>query len=283
MSYRLVVIFSVLTTRLFGQDTNYCDWTSCHLPKTREAHFDPYYNGHLCENFDPEQTDYSREYLELRRERISKVSSNTTSIVSQYHVEIDSLFNTLGHSQNGMIGLDYQRIRIHIHKTLQDPKNLQFTIYGRSNVSDNICDFQGTIDILSVHEMNEDYDFPGQGVLFGEYVLYEDSAQKHAGVFKGTFECDVLIDHENRSIKLDESDAIADGYFNRTYVGTWRSYHTKAKKKCIWGDYRLPFTFDFDCGDGEMYVCEKYESNGWTSFNDRSEYHSMDKWWKKDE
>jgi hypothetical protein len=50
----------------------------------------------------------------------------------------------------------------------------------------------------------------------------------------------------------------------------------------------LPYSFDFDCGDGEMIVCEKYVQNGWQSFNDGSEYidtgndklELKDKWWK---
>jgi hypothetical protein len=80
--------------------------------------------------------------------------------------------------------------------------------------------------------------------------------------------------------------ALADGYNNRTFVGTWISYSMKAVKKCIWGDYRLPFTFDFDCGDGEMHVCEKYVQNGWTTFNSSEEYDvtgdkAILKWWSK--
>lgn len=59
---------------------------------------------------------------------------------------------------------------------------------------------------------------------------------------------------------------------NRTYMGTWKGYHAKSAKKCIWGDYRLPFTFDFDCGDGAMIVCDKYVQNGWASFNDGSDF-----------
>ena len=91
-----------------------------------------------------------------------------------------------------------------------------------------------------------------------------------------------LIDHEKRSIKIDESFGIADGYYNRTYVGIWKSYKTDKKKKCIWGDHRLPFTFDFDCGDGEMRVCDKYVANGWLSFNDGSDFKIINRWWEKE-
>jgi len=44
----------------------------CKLPKNDPAHFNPYYNGHLCENFNPQQTDFSKEYLNLQTKRYAK-------------------------------------------------------------------------------------------------------------------------------------------------------------------------------------------------------------------
>ncbi len=271
----------------FGQDTNYCDWTSCHLPKDHEAHFDPYYNGHLCENFNPKQIDFSREYLKLQTNSISKTSTNVTTKVSSYQFELDTLFNTKDCQQNGVIGLDYKRIKIHINQTNKTNNKLELIIHGKSNVSDNICDFNGKIKILNIYEITENFDYKGQATLFAEYELFEDSTQNHVGIFKGTLECSIIIDHKTKSIKLDESFAIADGYYNRTYVGTWTSYNSNLTKKCIWGDYRLPFTFDFDCGDGEMMINEKYINNGWQTFSNGSEYdfsikkpQLKDKWWK---
>jgi hypothetical protein len=100
-------------------------------------------------------------------------------------------------------------------------------------------------------------------------------------------ECAVHLDKSK--MLLDESMDIADGYWNRTFVGTWTEYKTQKSKKCIWGDYRLPFTFDFDCGDGEMVICDKYVKNGWQTFNVGSEYVNTeddkwvfrDTWWVK--
>jgi hypothetical protein len=89
---------------------------------------------------------------------------------------------------------------------------------------------------------------------------------------------------------LDESTDFSDGYFNRVFVGTWADYKIKKPKKCIWSDYRIPFAFGFDCGDGEMFVCKEYENNGWQTFNDASEHicaggdapcELKDKWWIK--
>lgn len=57
---------------------------------------------------------------------------------------------------------------------------------------------------------------------------------------------------------------------NRTYVGIWQSYgDPTVVKRCIWGDYRLPFSFDFDIGDGEMGINPKYISPEWESYLQR--------------
>lgn len=283
----LTILMILICANSFAQESKFCNLDRCSLPKNHEAHFDPYYNGHLCENFDSKQADFSNEYLRLQTERIAKIATDKTDNLIDYKFDTDSLFNTGDFQQNGIIGLNYKRIRIHISDTKQKEGELEFIVKGKSNVSGNICDFKGTLKVLKVYEINENYDFPGQASLFAEYEFFEDSTQNHVGIFKGTFECAIIIDHNTKEIKLDESFAIADGYYNRTYVGTWDSYKKGTLKKCIWGDYRLPFTFDFDGGDGEMMVNQKYVKNGWTTFGDGSEYeYSKGKprlkkqWWK---
>jgi len=255
--------------------------------ENNETNFDPYYNGNVSKYFDEKQADFSKEYLKFQTENLSKISTDNTEKIRAYKFDTDSLLNTGDFEQNGIIGLNYKRIRIHISHTKQIDKKLEFTIIGKSNVSGNICDFRGTLKILKVYEITENYDFPGQASLFAEYEFYEDHTQKHVGTFKGTFECSILIDHNTKEIKFDESFKVADGYYNRTYVGVWKSYNSKTVKKCIWGDYRLPFTFDFDYGDGEMMVNPKYVNNGWKTFNNSSEYEYSEgkirlkkQWWK---
>lgn len=45
---------------------------------------------------------------------------------------------------------------------------------------------------------------------------------------------------------------------NRSYVGTWQSYKNPATvKRCMWGDNRLPFRFDFDIGAGEIAILKE--------------------------
>ena len=285
-----LTILGILTTliNVNGQTTahGYCDSNWCKLPKEHEAHFDPYYNGHLCENFDPKQVDFSKEYLELRTRH-----RRESSLQDLAGFDLSAIWTTTDNQQNGVIGLDCKRIRIFISKVTKYPKdNLMYHVTGKSNVNGNICDFSGYIKLLRVYESSPDgeSEHENSGNLFAEYNFNEDKTQKGVGSFKGVFECFYYLDRKNKKGFLDESSDIADGYFNRTYVGTWTSFSTKAVKKCIWGDYRLPFTFDFDCGDGEMHVCDKYLQNGWATFNGDAEYDYVndkavlkDKWWLK--
>ncbi len=264
----------------------FCEKDWCRLPKDHEAHFDPYYNGHLCENFDPKQTDFSKEYFTLRTRHTTE---NVVHDLAGF--DLSAIWLTLDDHQNGVIGLDCKRIRVFIGKVTKDPKDkLLYHVEGKSNVNGNICDFKGDIKILNAYEIPADSEseHENSGRLLAEYTFYEDKTQKSVGSFKGIHECFYYLDNKSKKGFIDESFAVADGYFNRSFVGTWTSYNTKAIKKCIWGDYRLPFTFDFDCGDGEMKVCDKYVQNGWTTYNSQEEYDIVgakavlkDKWWTK--
>jgi hypothetical protein len=83
--------------------------------------------------------------------------------------------------------------------------------------------------------------------------------------------------------------AVADGYYNNTFVGTWKEYKTGKILKCIWGDGRLPYCFDFDGGAGELIPNDKYVANGWLGYPDNDFIYSdkckcyllKDKWWLK--
>ena len=41
---------------------------------------------------------------------------------------------------------------------------------------------------------------------------------------------------------------IGDAFFNNQFKGTWESYHNNIKKKCNWGDYRMPDSKGLDGG-----------------------------------
>ena len=266
----------------FGQTKKY----NCKLPKNDSAHFDPYYNGHLCENFNPQQTNFSKEYLDLQTKRYVK-KRNELNKSLQY--DYSSIWLTSDRQQNGIIGLNYQRIQFHIDNVTQSNKFDTYIVKGKSKVNNNICDFSGELKLLKLfYGECDDPKYRKCAELFGSYIFNEDSSQNHSGFFKGIMECSVYLDHAGKKMLLDESTDEADGYWNRTFIGTWTDYKTKKEKKCIWGDYRLPFTFDFDTGDGEMIVSDKYVMNGWKEYNDDSElievasdkFELKNKWWK---
>lgn len=281
MNNLITIFFSILTfTTCFGQTNaettkkNYCDWTGCTLKPDDPTHFNPYYNRHLCENFNPKQTDFSKEYFDLRMKWYSK---DTNQLQKSLAFEYSLIWQTDNSEQNGVIGLNYQRIQIHIGNVNNSKKNSDtYIVSGKSKVNDNICDFSGELKLLKLFISEcDDTSKKKCGELFASYLIYEDSSQNHSGYFKGVMECEINLDSTGKKMLLDDTYAGADGYFNRTFIGTWTDYKIKETKKCIWGDYRLPFTFDFDWGDGSMVVNPKYFMNGWQTY----EHESENKWW----
>ena len=247
---------------------------------------DAYHNGQAGEKAKVAEVDCSRAYYCLQTRQYA-TTDNQVNKLKKFNAS--SIWLTENTEQNGVIDTNYQRIQFHIEKVMRSQTDSNtYIIVGKSKVKNNICRFTGTIKLLSFFYANcEDISNTKCGELFGRYIFYEDSSQQHSGVFQGIMDCMVLLDNDKMKIVLDESLDGADGYWNRTYVGTWKSYHSQQAKKCIWGDYRLPFTVGFDCGDGEMMICDKYVKNGWQSFNDQTEYKEIspgrwtlkNKWW----
>lgn len=168
-------------------------------------------------------------------------------------------------SFNGILGDKYTRIEIFIHPEVERIDSLTFTVNGKTKVGKNICDFIGEIfieHIYKVWERANDPDSPNYYVMVCNYLFTEDKEQFGTGFFKGTYGAYCYIDEANKKVCLD-IDAGGGELNNRNYVGIWQSYKTKAVKRCIWGDYRLPYTFDFDIGDEDMHVNPKYNSPEW--------------------
>lgn len=253
----------------------------------KSKEIDPYYNGHLNEKYNPAQIDFSKEYLQIR---IKSYNREPDKLEQTVKYDFSSVWLNGNWEQNGVIGQNYQRIQFHIDKVTKSTRDpYTYLINGKSKVNKNICDFKGEIKLLSVFLCDScDYsEYKDCGGLFANYTFFEDSSQNHSGVFKGVTECSIYLDKTTQAMKVDESSSGADGYWNRSFIGIWIDYKSNKEKKCIWGDYRLPFTFDFDCGDGEMHVNDKYVNNGWQTFGDGTEYVAVgndkfeikDKWW----
>lgn len=170
----------------------------------------------------------------------------------------------------GYIGENFQRLQIHFISAIKNPNNqLQYFIYGKTKVKENICTFQGTITISESRTYDEG-DIPTlkQGFAKGQYEFFEDPDQKGTGILKGNFQTDFYIS-EKGEIKYDALMFVADGFQNNQFEGTWTSYATGNSKQCNWGDYRMPgcnWRNGCDTGAGEFSINEKYQKNGWENY-----------------
>ncbi len=167
----------------------------------------------------------------------------------------------------GYIGNNFQRFQIHFISVIKNADNkLQYFVYGKTKVKENICRFQGTITIIKA-ELYKDEEFPTlwQGVVRGEYVFYENPHHAGSGVLRGKFQTDFYI-NEKGEIKYNGLMAIADGFSNNQFEGTWTSYKTGVSKKCNWGDFRIPDSQKLDIGAGEFAPADEYLKNGWQNY-----------------
>lgn len=174
----------------------------------------------------------------------------------------------------GIIGEEHQRIRIKLLTVKKKSGNQdEYLIFGKSNVNETICDFQGTISLVEIYEVKElhygvDDEFANkgiksQGLLIADYEFKENQEQKHSGIFKGKLYTKWYLNSKNQ-MEYDDIEFISDGYFNNAFVGDWKSNLTENKKICNWADYRVPNANEnFDIGVGEFNVSEKYWNKGW--------------------
>ncbi|MDP9080524.1 MAG: hypothetical protein M3O71_24125 [Bacteroidota bacterium] len=168
---------------------------------------------------------------------------------------------------------NYERIRIKFI-TVTKSKVLADTyyVYGKSMVKTNIDEFRGAITISNIRkrkvtstgvdDMYKNKGIKGQFVILGDYSFSEDKKQSHSGKFKGVFISEFYVDKHGNA-KYDDIDLNADGFTNNQFVGEWSSYNGKLKKRCNWGDFRIPNSGDLDIGAGDFSPNAKYLKNGW--------------------
>ena len=170
----------------------------------------------------------------------------------------------------GFIGENYQRLYIHFDNVKQDKKKpLEYYVFGKSKVDINICSFEGKLKISEAYKNNildvYDTDFI-TGTIKGEFEFYENKNQIASGLFKGEFYSNWCKNIKTNIIEYNALDAVSDRFCNNGFTGIWTSYKTNSKKKCSWGDSRIPDSGDLDTGEGEFYVNEKYIKFGWDSY-----------------
>jgi hypothetical protein len=166
--------------------------------------------------------------------------------------------------RHGFIGSNYRRLDIKflsIIKNSETPN--QYFIFGKSRVSNNICEFQGTIEIEESFYIKSLRYFKGNsGVIAGHFVFFETPDCNHSGVFKGQF---VTYWTKNEKGEFEYMDLPAiEG--NNQFAGYWTNYKNTNKIIANLGDRRLPNSGDLDIGTSEFGINRKYQENGWDSF-----------------
>ena len=226
-------------------------------------------------------------------------NASTSHYTSMY--DFSTLFSD-SHSYYdlGFIGDNYQRIRIKFISVIRNSNQPEeYFIYGKSNVLDNICDFQGLITITEVKivedmhygvdDIWQDSMIVEQGVIIATYHLFENPSQKHVGVFKGNLISGWYRKDDN-TIIYDNIEWQSDRWCNNQFVGTWTEYQKNISKKCNWGDSRIPGTSrTLDIGGPYFWPSDEYHKQGWANYakawdfpewDERARELEQKKWWE---
>lgn len=184
----------------------------------------------------------------------------------------------------GFIDTNYTRFQIHFITIKKDKDNpFQYKVIGKTNVKNNICDFQGTITVKK-SKLYTSQEFPEfkEGFILCDVIFFEDSNQVGSGIIKGKLTTNFYLDKKGQ-LKYNDLMLVADGFSNNEQVGTWTSYKTNKSKICNWGDFRIPNSNDFDMGAGEFSPADKYLQNGWQSYRDSfgQQFKPKNEWWKE--
>lgn len=168
----------------------------------------------------------------------------------------------------GYIGDNYQKMCMHFDK-VEKESNTTYRVIGYSVVKSNKCSFSGYIQIIDIRELNE-YEYgvddfmkgqvKRQGICIARYNFEQDNTQENSGIFSGILLLRWYIDNK---LNYDDINDDSDNYSNNQFLGIWSSYSTNEKKKCAWGQYRIPDCGDLDIGAAEFSVNPVYASNGW--------------------
>ncbi len=211
----------------------------------------------------------------------ARVGGSANRIKEFDKVDCSRLWLSGSQSQRGVLGRNYELIRFFVSSVKKDKTNPRlYHVRGKTIVRDSIVDFSGTISLRAGYQVKrKDYDEwdRDQNLLYS-YHFKENKQKANSGEFRGIGECFVRLSPRTGKVRVDSSAWYSDGSYNRTYVGTWKNYRTGIVKKCIWGDGRMPFTFDFDMGTGDIGPNPKYSTSGWQGYY-RSDETLLNTWW----
>lgn len=81
-------------------------------------------------------------------EKIKKYDLSKLWTLNRFQIENDTV-SIERKAPLGFIGENYQRFQIHFISAIKNPNNqLEYFIYGKTKVKENICNFQGIITII---------------------------------------------------------------------------------------------------------------------------------------
>lgn len=218
--------------------------------------------------------DMFEDYRGEQSRKVSKVSHTRIANYDFTNVIMDSV----NHENIGIIGDNYQRLVMRINKVKVDPKNkTKYLVSGRSQVKQNITDFNGVIALQDVYlydrfdyGVDEEYRNKGlkeQGFAIFDYQLNEDAKQKYSGVFTGKLYAKWYLTDDG-SMHYDFINYYSDSYFNNLYYGVWSEYGSSKHKVATWADHKLPqeVSPDLNIGAGEFSPNPKYFKYGWANY-----------------
>ena len=226
-------------------------------------------------------------------EQTADTVKNTDESDSTYNFLLNQLENTdvgflwdgeLSQANRlGYIGEDFQRLEIRFESVVKNFDNpYEYFIYGKTRVDGNICEFQGSLLITETgYIIDEEYPELMRAYLSGNYVLFEDQACLHSGVFRGNFITGIYLD-EQGDIYYDDLEQDENDFTNNEFFGEWEGYFPYEVKPANWGDFRIPNSSGLDVGVEAFKPSFKYLENGWREFsvNKSEDTEEREKWWE---
>ena len=224
----------------------------------------------------PVKDDYSRDYMTDLLLFESKCDRPVTAefLAGEYRLSQDFFAPTQnldpGYVEAPVVGVlsrDFKPIEVYFSSvtTTQAPGLFDVGILFKNGK--DVYSLQGSLSFNAIYfwdHRQDDYYCPYTFILVGTLVASDDSGHALSGTYSAT---GYATEDNPNLVLLDDLNVVADGYENRSFAGT---IDIDGKKElCMWSDYRMPYRFDFDTGDGEMMINPKYNSPEWDALSDR--------------
>ena len=227
----------------------------------------------ICSHSQPQPPDKSRDFYREIKQYDLRLLWHSDSIAA-VGLGLKAAFP----EPLGFIGDHFQRFYIHyLSVTRSKTSPYLYEVTGKTRVKNNICSFRGTITVIeaSLYDRSREYGYK-EGYVTCQVMLKEDSVHAGSGTIEGRLQTDFCIDSKNVVQYNTIESSTEDSYCNNQCVGTWTSYSTGARKKCNWGDFRIPESEGggkLDIGAYVFAPADEYIAYGWEHFD------IEDHWW----